>query len=88
MMEVTMTMAIKIARKYFDDIYLNEEINNLVLEEIVCDNDSNEWRITFGYDADADADKAAEKTSRVYKVFHIDGDEGDFKGMFMREMGK
>ena len=86
MMEVTMTMAIKIARKYFDDIYQNEEINNLELEEIVCDKDSNEWRITFGYDADAD--KAVEKTSRVYKVFHIDGDEGAFKGMFMREMGK
>lgn len=88
MMEVT--IAIKIARKYFDDIYQNEEINNLELEEIICDNDSNEWRITFGYDADADddADKAIEKTSRVYKVFHIDGDEGDFKGMFMREMGK
>lgn len=84
MMEVTMTMAIKIARKYFDDIYQNEEINNLALEEIVCDKDSNEWRITFGYEAD----KAVEKTSRVYKVFHIDGDEGDFKGMFMREMDK
>ena len=86
MMEVTMTMAIKIARKYFDDIYQNEEINNLALEEIVCDKDGNEWRITFGYDALAG--QAIEKTSRVYKVFHIDGDEGAFKGMFMREMGK
>ncbi len=80
------SLAVKIARGFFDDIYRDEDIQNLMLEEVVSDEGSNEWRVTFGYDSNLD--KELEKIVRVYKVFHIDADEGHFKGMFMREVGK
>lgn len=91
---IEVTQAIKLARRFFNEIYQDEAIQNLMLEEVVIDDDSNEWRITFGYDSlitkEANTILSKEiinKMSRVYKKIHIDADEGDFKGMFMREVG-
>ena len=91
---IEVTQAIKLARRFFNEIYQDEAIQNLMLEEVVIDDDSNEWRITFGYDSHIGkeantifSEKITSKTPRVYKKIHIDADEGDFKGMFMREVG-
>lgn len=88
------TQAVKIARQFFNEIYQDEDIQNLMLEEVVIDDDSNEWRITFGYDShiteEANAifsEKVTSKTPRAYKRIHIDADEGNFKGMFSRIVG-
>jgi len=82
---IEVTEAVKLARQFFNDIYQDEEINNLKLEEVVFDDDNNQWRITLGYDSHAS--KEIRKISRVYKVFHIDAENGDFKGMFIRIVG-
>ncbi len=91
---IEVTQAVKLARQFFNEIYQDEDIQNLMLEEVVIDQDSNEWRITLGYDSHIIKEanhvfskKIIDKMPRVYKRIHIDADEGDFKGMFIREVG-
>jgi len=91
---IEVTQAVKIARGFFNEIYQDEDIQNLMLEEVVIDEDSNEWRITFGYDSHISkeantifSEKTIDKILRVYKRIHIDADKGDFKGMFIRIVG-
>ena len=91
---IEVTLAVKIAREFFNEMYQDEEIQNLMLEEVVSDDDSNEWRVTFGYDVRTNKEastifleKNISRVLRVYKKIHIDAEEGDFKGMFIREVG-
>ncbi|WP_367110754.1 hypothetical protein [uncultured Psychrobacter sp.] len=90
---IEVTQAVKLARQFFNEIYQDEDIQNLMLEEVVIDDDSNEWQITFGYDANTTkeastifSEKIIDKIPRAYKRIHIDADEGDFKDMFNREV--
>ena len=39
----------KTAREYVADVFADEEISQLGLEEVLYDVDSDEWRITFGF---------------------------------------
>ena len=48
---IEVTQAVKLARQFFNELYQDEDIQNLKLEEVAINDDSNEWRITFGYDA-------------------------------------
>lgn len=91
---IEVTQAVKLARKFFNELYQDEDIQNLMLEEVVVDDDSNEWHSTLGYDShitqETDhvlSDKIISRASRVYKRIHIGADEGYFKGMFIREVG-
>lgn len=91
---IEVTQAVKLARQFFNELYQDEDIQNLKLEEVVIDDDSNEWRITLGYDSNFSketnhvfSEKVINKTLRLYKRIHIDADEGNFKGMFIREVG-
>lgn len=82
---IEVTQAVKLARQFFNELYQDEDIQNLMLEGVVIDDDSNQWHITLGYDSHVV--RKLQKNLRVYKTFHIDADEGDFKGMFIREVG-
>lgn len=82
---IEVTEAVKLARQFFNDLYQDEDIKNLKLEEVVFNDDNDLWRITLGYDSHVS--KEVEKIPRVYKVFHIDAKNGAFKGMFIREVG-
>ena len=90
---IEVTQAIKLARQLFNELYQDEDIQNLMLEEVVLDDDSNDWRITFGYDTPISKEtnhifskQIIDKILRVYKRIHIDAESGHFKGMFIREV--
>ena len=48
---IDVTDAVKYARKLANDLYQDEDIKNLGLEEVIFDESSNEWRVTLGYDS-------------------------------------
>jgi hypothetical protein len=48
---IDVTNAVKLARQYANDFYQDEKIKNLGLEEVLFDEEANEWRITLGYDS-------------------------------------
>lgn len=90
---IEVTQAVKLARQFFNELYQDEDIQNLMLEEVVIDDDSNEWRITLGYDSHISkeanhilSEKIIDRVPRVYKRIHIDAESGHFKGMFIREL--
>lgn len=48
---IDVTNAVKLARQYANDFYQDENIKNLGLEEVLFDEEANEWRITLGYES-------------------------------------
>lgn len=48
---IEVTAAVKYARQFANDLYQDEDIKHLGLEEVVFDDNSNEWRVTLGYDS-------------------------------------
>lgn len=43
--------AVKTARQYANELYEDEDIKHLGLEEVVFDESKKEWQITLGYDS-------------------------------------
>ena len=71
----------KTAREYVADVFADEEISQLGLEEVLYDVDSDEWRITFGFARPWDRENTVAvrmgmKTPRAYKVVHLNNDDG------------
>ena len=63
----------KTAREYVVEIFADEQITNLGLEEVVYDVESERWRITFGFARpwDRQGDMGVRmglKAPRAYKV--------------------
>ena len=73
--------ATHIARDYITDVFADEEITQLGLEEAVYDPDAGQWRITFGFARPWDQQGALGlrmglKVPRDYKVVAIDDSDG------------
>ena len=69
------------AREYITDLFADEQITNLGLEEVVYDVDSEQWRITFGFARpwDRQGDMGVRmglKAPRAYKVVRVDDSNG------------
>ena len=69
------------AREYITDLFSDEQITNLGLEEVVYDVDSEQWRITFGFARpwDRQGDMGVRmglKAPRAYKVVRVDDSNG------------
>lgn len=69
------------ARDYITDVFADEQITNLGLEEVVHDVESEQWRITFGFARpwDRQGDMGVRmglKAPRAYKVVHVDDSSG------------
>ena len=74
--EVTRT-----AREYVAEVFADEQITNLGLEEVVYDVAAERWRITFGFARpwDKQGDMGVRmglKAPRAYKVVHVDNGDG------------
>lgn len=90
--------AVQTAKRYVQDIYEGEQVNNLLLEEAILDDSQHCWLITFGYDSSRVIRESLgamatflnspvkEETLRDYKTFMIDAENGEFKGMKMRDV--
>ena len=73
--------ATRTAREYITDLFADEQITNLGLEEVVYDMESEQWRITFGFARpwDRQGDMGVRmglKAPRAYKVVRIDDGAG------------
>lgn len=103
---IEVTEAVKLARQFAADLFEDENIKNLGLEEVVFEESDNEWRITLGYDSHrvrttekstnqyfqaaaifAPASDVTKENIREYKTFRIGAEEGNFKGMLIRDVG-
>jgi hypothetical protein len=97
---LTVKEAVQKAREYAKEVYEGEHVKNLLLEEAVLDDSQTQWWITIGYDSSrivrekpvieglamAFNSSVKEETLRDYKTFMIDAENGEFKGMKMRDV--
>lgn len=97
---IEVKQAVQIARKFAKELYQDEDIQHLGLEEVMLDDTKHEWLVTLGYDShrvkqtrpnmafakNMFADTIIEHL-REYKTFRIDANDGSFHGIKMREVG-
>ena len=71
--------AVRTAREYLEDLYDEENIKDIGLEEVVFNNESENWNITIGFSRPWDTRNtvvAALHLRRSYKVVKIDNSTG------------
>ena len=80
--------AARTAKDYVSDLFADEGITNVGLEEVELDEFSNTWKITLGFSRPWDQKNALVATlggdgrpARAYKVVHINDDDGKVKSL-------
>ena len=78
--------AVRRARKYLVDLFDDEGIEQVGLEEIDFDGTSNEWRVTLGFSRPWDRRANLEAAlggpaPRSYKVIRIHDPDGEIKSL-------
>ncbi len=82
--------AVRVARKYVFDLFSDERVTDIALEEVDFDHDSNAWRITIGFMHPSYGRNAADARiispwlrplDRSYKVVHISDETGQVESM-------
>lgn len=75
--------AVQKARSFLEDLFQDEGIEDVGLEEVVFDDESNEWKVTIGFSRPWDHRRMAfeDTPSRSYKVVRIDNDDGAVKSL-------
>ena len=78
--------AVQRARAFVEDLLQDEGITDVGLEEVVFDDESNEWKITIGFSRPWDLAGDRRELfdfetgpSRSYKVIRIADDNGEVK---------
>ena len=71
----------KIAREYLLDLFDDEDITGVGIEEIVRDHEADQWRITFGFARPPEQTPNISTlwgltTTRSYKVVHVNAGDG------------
>ncbi len=94
--------AVKIARDFATELYQDEEVSNIGLEEVNFDETTQQWAVTIGFDTNRKKvsrpnkplsiignlnNEISEEPIRAYKVIRLDAEKGEFKGMKMRQVG-
>ena len=75
--------AVRVAKEYILDLFAEEEIMNLGLEEVQFDELSNSWSITLGFSRPWNQKNAptsalgARQTDRTYKVINLSDANGE-----------
>jgi hypothetical protein len=84
--------AVQIAINYIDDLFSNENISNVGLEEITFDDTQNCWNVTVGFSRPWDYQSPGFATSlqpqkpvRQYKIIKVSDLEGKVKTIKIRE---
>lgn len=83
--------AVQKARAFIEDLFHGEEISEVGLEEVVFDDESNEWKITISFsrpwDKVTDQELLFEEApSRSYKVIRIADEDGTIKSLTDRTL--
>ncbi len=79
--------AVQLAKAYFADIFAEEKMNHVSLEEVKFDDHSNTWKITIGFFPpwEQSAENPVKSMfggtqaygKRSYKVIQIDDEDGE-----------
>jgi len=76
--------AVRWAKQYVRELFADEQICNIRLEELNFDREANEWRITIGFAYEHGENELLPSFAkrvygdRVYKVVRISAEAGDF----------
>ena len=75
--------AVQRAREFVEDLLQDEGITDVGLEEVVFDDESNEWKVTIGFSRPWDLQRSVleDAPSRSYKVIRIDNGGGAVKSL-------
>ena len=95
--EVNVDRAIRVARAYFDRVYADEGVVNVMLEEVL-ESDDGHWSVTIGFHrSDRDGTGPSESgerppwigpqffEDRFYKRITVDRSTGEVLGMSIRQ---
>ena len=76
------TEAVTKARDYFKEIYKENPLNEVLLEEAELVEDGKYWAITFGFDwQPGSGTRSLGPGERMFKVVKIDGETGHMVSM-------
>ncbi len=79
--------AVSKAEDYLKTMYSAEKIADLRLEEVVLSNNDEFWHVTFSFVRPSSSELAREigpAPCREYKLFTINANSGEVRGMVMR----
>lgn len=78
--------AVRCARGFILDMFGDEQISDIGLEEVDFDSKKKEWYITFGFSRPWDVGPLIVKPNRSYKVVRINDATGDVLSVKDREI--
>jgi hypothetical protein len=85
--------AARLAKQYVSDLFAEEGITGIALEEVDFDHDANAWKVTIGFMQPAHARNRLDATTaspwlraleRSYKVVRINDDNGGIESVMDR----
>ena len=86
--------AVRTAKDYLAELYIDEEVVNVGLEEVRYDYDTDKWHITIGFSRPWDRrlpmsvkSSSAGLVERSYKEICIDDDDGRIEWLKARILG-
>ncbi|MBI5434482.1 MAG: hypothetical protein HZA52_16730 [Planctomycetes bacterium] len=81
--------AVSAARAFFQAVYAEEKLLNVLLEEVKVSDDERFWLVTFGFSLANELPPLGASMGRMpprhYKVVRVDGVTGEVKAMVLRE---
>ena len=93
---IDVKQAVQAATQYARDLFADQELRHLRVEEVELTEDRSIWNITLGWVEPAIrtrpslvpsyADGGVVKLPRVYKVFDVDAESGEVRAMKIREV--
>lgn len=94
---LTIKQAVQHAKTYAHELFADENIKDLGLEEVTFNESENSWNVTLGFDAHRTRiirptltmalQNITEEPLREYKSFQINAENGHLIGMKMRDIG-
>ena len=84
--------AVRAANKYITELFADEEVQDLGLEEVVFDETANAWKITIGFSRPRERRSLAANLvgqdwkNRSFKVVEINDHTGEIVGMTHRSL--
>ena len=91
---LTVKEAVRAAQEWVTEVYSENEVPHLRLEEVELSSDERFWMITLGWeavpgwreDATPFGSFGIQKLPRVYKKLMVDAESGEVKSMKIREV--
>lgn len=93
---LTIKQAVQKAKVYFQELFIDENVQDLALEEIKFDDEQNAWLVTLGFKSHREkvitapsrtllgSTDVIKESLREYKTFNLDGENGELLSVNMR----